>query len=40
MEFHKPGPNKRVCAFFIDSIVGQGKIGTGSGFCCGLMSEV
>ena len=23
MEFCKPGPNKRVCAFFIDSIIGQ-----------------
>lgn len=23
MEFHKPGPNKRVCAFLIDSCVGQ-----------------
>jgi uncharacterized RDD family membrane protein YckC len=23
MDFNKPGPNKRVCAFFIDSILGQ-----------------
>lgn len=23
MDFIKPGPNKRVCAFFIDSIIGQ-----------------
>jgi len=23
MDFNKPGPNKRVCAFFIDSIIGQ-----------------
>jgi len=23
MEFNKPGPNKRVCAFFIDSVIGQ-----------------
>ncbi|MBI5873691.1 MAG: RDD family protein [Candidatus Omnitrophica bacterium] len=23
MDFHKPGPNKRVCAFLIDSVIGQ-----------------
>jgi uncharacterized RDD family membrane protein YckC len=23
MEFNKPGPNKRVCAFFIDSVIGE-----------------
>ena len=23
MDFYKPGPNKRVCAFFIDSIIAQ-----------------
>lgn len=23
MDFNKPGPNKRVCAFFIDSIIAQ-----------------
>ncbi len=23
MEFSKPGPNKRVCAFFIDSVIGE-----------------
>lgn len=31
MDFQKPGPNKRVCAFFIDSISG--------GICGGLISE-
>jgi len=32
MDFIKPGPNKRVCAFFIDSIIGQ--------VCIGMFSSV